>query len=162
MRKIIFPTAGLGFALTLLLGCTAPAKAHREAHKVMQLSDGRYAYNDDGVWYYWMMANALSASSPAPTVAVQSGASPPTPTQPGVVPSGGTWARGSPPTAEEAETATEIGETEVAEDADGEPVTETASADETTSPDSSSVADSSSSGGDSGGGGGGDSGGGGE
>lgn len=135
---------GLLAAALALVACAPPVQhhTHHEAHTVVALKDGRYGYQDDGIWYYWMLTNAMSSSS-------TSNASPIVTASGGSVslPAGGAWTKGSAPTSEEVNEAELAGETEVAENEVGEPTSEAAA--ESSSDTSSTSSDSSSSSSDS-------------
>lgn len=97
-------------ALALVVGACGPARppAHKEQVKVIHTKDGRYAYEDDGVWYWYYLTQ--SANQPP---AVSSGG----------LPGGGAWVKGSAPTESELEgSQTESIQLEVM--AEGEPAIE--------------------------------------
>lgn len=138
----------LALAALPLAACHGTKPATSAPHTVYHLKDGRYAYNDNGIWFYlWMMQGNqqtyVYGSSGVPASSYSSA----------------TWSRGAAPTTQQAAGAEEE-QDEITTNPEGEPVAEEAegqASPEAEAPseggtDGGSTADSS--GGDSGGGGG--------
>jgi uncharacterized membrane protein YgcG len=133
MRKIAIAL----LIVTSLAGCNTQHRYHKEKKVVMHFSDGRWGYQDNGIWY-WLIMNQATQNN---LNSVSRGSSPNLSTA--------AWTRGSAPSAKQAEEAEEV-ETEVTETVDGEPVeaTEAVEASEDTS--SATETDSASGGADTG------------